>query len=82
MKYAMATKLGYSGITNLKQWELPWYGLWNIILTEHFPIASPFLVSPQYPLWHLDDIDVDVEQEDLSFTLKAGDPRFCHHLSV
>jgi hypothetical protein len=73
-KYAMATNLGYSEITNSKQRELPWYGLWNVILTEHFPIASPFLVSPQYPLWHLDDVDVEVEPEDLSFTLKAGDP--------
>ena len=76
-KYAMATDIGYSKFTNLKQRELPWYGLWNVVLTQHFPVASAFLVSPQYPLWHLDDVDgevVDDEPGDISLTLKEGDP--------
>src|ERR1700683_2786789 len=73
LKCAMATDLGYSAVTNSKQRELPWYGLWNIILTEHFPVASPFLVSPQYPVWHLDDVDGEMETGDISLTLKPGD---------
>jgi hypothetical protein len=74
-KYTMATDVGYSKLTNLKQRELPWYGLWNVILTQHFPVVSAFLVSPQYPLWHLDDVDgevVDDEAGDISLTLKNG----------
>lgn len=81
-KYTLATDVGYSKHTNLKQRELPWYGLWNVILNEHFPMASAFLVAPQYPLWHLDDVDgeedideeeVDDEPEDISLTLQDGD---------
>src|ERR1700735_3181810 len=77
-KCAMAINLGYSSITNAKQRELPWYGLWNAILTQHFALPSPFLVCPQYPVWHCDDVegmvdDGEEESGDTSLTLKPGD---------
>jgi hypothetical protein len=69
----LALALGNDPEINYKRRELPWYGLWSTVLRALEVPEGDYLcyLSPQYPVWRIDDIQVpeqgpnsdDVEME-------------------